>query len=392
MGARKDADALKGFCEEDMADVLELLVKRGLEKKVLRGRAVECLKIVCSCPDWVRVAQGRSSVLCSVKELLADSPETLVKVDTPVVASADESVVTPRLDAPEGLEERRDAKQQLAVGRDVMRHFGWEFPHDPLGTKLDTATEGFMRFLDGVTLLTRGGKASSKDFDASVLDDFEGQWPDILRFLLSMHESGTRNTYRSRIKFVVLKLKELSPGFRTAAASLSLPWTITPVADSAPAAFPASMEAEADVDPTPSADSPKPGVVWIDIKQEAFQRSSLNTEDGICFRGFHDDPASPAFEPREQWLAYIQERVEDPRGRVAVVILNRRQLPSVFEIRDFCEGLGHAPPKFVVCTRGAPEEFAEWGIDASFVTQDWGKAAAIAMEEVIGCAGGHCTA
>ncbi|CAE8606972.1 unnamed protein product, partial [Polarella glacialis] len=89
---------------------------------------------------------------------------------------------------------------------------------------------------------------------------FERVWLDIIRFLLSMYSSGKRNTLRSRIKFVVVKLRQLSTSFdeairesesreaglpwSTPSSSLAVPGTIPPVPPPA-GTLPASRPSEA---------------------------------------------------------------------------------------------------------------------------------------------------
>merc|ERR1711879_24467 len=102
----------------------------------------------------------------------------------------------------------------------------------------------------------------------------------------------------------------------------------------------------------------KPGVVWIDFKKEAFESSALNKEDGLILKGFHDDEDAPDYQPRQEWLRHILENASDPNQRVAVVILNRKHMQTVRDINVFCQSLRYEPPKFVVCTRAKPEEFA----------------------------------
>ena len=89
---------------------------------------------------------------------------------------------------------------------------------------------------------------------------------------------------------------------------------------------------------------------------------------------------------------YILERASDPEKRVAVVVINRKHLQSVMDIKDFCKDssgtipgavcadpqvfvpVAHLqplseeydlePPRFIVCTRRKPEDrVEEWGVN-----------------------------
>jgi len=312
-------------------------------------------------------------LLASLRELLAETPELLASLEVPAQEAEPAEVAGEAPKEVAGTDRRPEVERLLSAGRDVMRQFDWQFPDDPLGTKLDKATEGFQSFFDGVTRLTTPtGKASLDVEVCELLRSFQQEWPLILRFAVSMYRSGKRNAYRSRIKFVVVKLREMAPEFGEVVAQLEggMPWPTTPCPSFAEPAAPAE-----------SSSTTRHGVVWIDFKSDAYKTSLLRDEASIELMGFHDDESAPDYAPRERWLEYILERAEDPTRRVAVVIMNRKHLQAVKDIRAFCAEGGHAPPKFVVCTRCRPEEFKEWGIDPGCVTQDWVKAAELAAEE-----------
>jgi len=411
IAARKDEAILDGFEEQQMCDALELIAKRGLEKKMLRGRAVECLKSAFGRPAWLRAAQSRPDLLAQLRELLAETSDLLAVLEAPAPAGDPVDIFeeAPKAEAAL-LEKKPEVERLLTVGRTIMRQFDWQFPDDPLGTKLDQATQGFQSFFDGVTRLTTStGKASLEVGVSEFLQSFQSDWPGILQFSVSMYRSGKRNVYRSRIKFVVVKLREMAPGFGEVLANLEggLPWPTTPCSSfagppgeassllGAAAAAPATVASAASggtpssAASLPSSAPPPPpppplrhGVVWIDFKASAYKSSFLADEASVELMGFHDDEAAQDYAPRERWLEYILERIEDPARRVAVVIMNRKHLQAVKDIRAFCAEGGHEPPKFLVCTRGRPEEFVEWGVDPGCVTQDWVRAAELAMEEV----------
>lgn len=224
LAAKKDGPILDSIAEEDMVEVMMLFAKRGIEKKLLRGRSAECLKILLVRSCWLRQAQlwKAGELMSSLRELLSDSeemsellakdPESLapVRPDTNAACVRDEA-------------ECLIIKQRLMKGKDVMRSFQWEFPHDPQSEKLDTATEGFQTFLDGVTQLSKIAPSSAC---SALLCQLDPEWGSILQFLQSMYSSGRRNSYRGRIKFIVAKLQQFSPGFESAVARLgpSLPW------------------------------------------------------------------------------------------------------------------------------------------------------------------------
>ncbi|CAE8613556.1 unnamed protein product, partial [Polarella glacialis] len=136
----------------------------------------------------------------------------------------------------------------------------------------------------------------------------------------------------------------------------------------------------------PSSFEAKPGVVWIDFKKEAYKNSSLNVEESIVFRGFHDDRSSPDYEPRERWLEYILQRAAG-QSRVAVVVLNKKHMQSVTDIQNFCVAEDLEAPRFVVCTRAPAAQFAEFGI--TDVTGNWAAVPNIAMAEVWRHSGGE---
>merc|ERR1712100_225128 len=108
------------------------------------------------------------------RQTLAENVEVLAKLEAaPTVPQEDDTSASfdGAVEKPQGIQE------QLNFGFQIMKSFDWQFPHDPLGTKIDEATEGFTHFFDVLTLLTTtGGKASIGGDIASVLTGFEHNW------------------------------------------------------------------------------------------------------------------------------------------------------------------------------------------------------------------------
>jgi len=188
----------------------------------------ECLRIVLGRTPWLLVAQRDDELKAALREALSGSPEALERLDSaPAAASGQGGPSGPEGGAPE---KPAGIKQQLESGCSVMRSFGWEFPHDPLGTKLDEATAGFQNVFEGITVLTTTtGRASVGPDLSIVFADIQDDWASILQFLLSMYNSGVRTTYTSRIRFVVVNLRAFSPAFRALMHWRSLPWGQEPM-------------------------------------------------------------------------------------------------------------------------------------------------------------------
>uniref|UniRef100_A0A7S1QL83 Uncharacterized protein n=1 Tax=Alexandrium catenella TaxID=2925 RepID=A0A7S1QL83_ALECA len=206
---------------DSMAAALELLAKTWHKRKALRGRAVACLSQLLGRDPWLLVAQHRPEVREALAEVLEGQPELQARMDcivsTPSVASSEPR---PRRSSRSAETELVGIHEMLRSGRDTMHGFHWQFPREPLSTKLDTATEAFMAFYDGLNRLTiirrdagNGGPAAGPDLGIEP-----GDWPGVLSFLASMYSCESRTSYRGRVKFVAAKLEELSAGFASAAA------------------------------------------------------------------------------------------------------------------------------------------------------------------------------
>lgn len=228
LAVRKDEEALDSPQEEEMQEMMRLLVRRGTEKKAQKGRATELLKILLPRRCWLVAAQQQPELLAALHVFLSDSPELLeqLKAPPPPETEPPEPMpVTPRVG--DGEDELSVSLRKLQSGLAGMRSFNWEFPHDPVSAKLDTATEAFQDTVDSLTLLSKSwskGLLASAPADPLVI--FQSQWPNLLTFLASMYTSGKRNTYMNRIKFVVGKLRQFSPSFEATLKSwpTELPW------------------------------------------------------------------------------------------------------------------------------------------------------------------------
>jgi len=229
--ARRDEEALDSHSAEEMKTVLEFLIQRGIKRKASKGQVNECLKILLGRVPWLQVAQRDEELRAALREALAGSPEALERLEDSSLVAAERGRTSSKPEpAPADPEKPVTIKQQLDTGSSVMRKFGWEFPHDPLGTKLDEATAGFQSFFEGITALTTTtGRASVGPELSAVFADLQEDWANILQFLLSMYNSGVRTTYTSRIRFVVINLRSFSTAFRALMPWRSLPWGQEPL-------------------------------------------------------------------------------------------------------------------------------------------------------------------
>jgi len=231
VSARKDVDVFDACSEQEMDSVLAFLALRGTKKRSARGRVSECLRIVLSSASWLTRAQHHE-VKASLQELLVGSTELLEKLEA-VTKESDVSVESEGEAAPvdaDAAPQPNSIRQQLAHGCRVLEGFGWRFPHDPLGTKLDDATEGFRSLFQGVTALTTPAGMALVGGDAGqALVELEGKWNELLQFLLSMYSSGVRGAYSARIRFVVVSLRRFSAEFRGLTPWRSLPWGHEPL-------------------------------------------------------------------------------------------------------------------------------------------------------------------
>jgi len=225
--ARKDLDALDAHSETEMHRILEFLVQRGIKRKASKGQVNECLKILLARQRWLHSARKDADLLAGLRDALSGSTELQEKLDA---AAASQGRDRRRSAQGSDAGEKPTIKQQLVHGYRVMKSFSWEFPHDPLGTKLDEATAGFQSFHDGITALTTPTGRASVGADLSAcFTEFEGDWKNLMHFLLSMYNSGVRTTYTLRIKFTVVNLRSFAPAFRSLMPWESLPWGSEPM-------------------------------------------------------------------------------------------------------------------------------------------------------------------
>eukprot|EP00928_Gymnodinium_smaydae_P038000 TRINITY_DN26305_c0_g1_i1.p1 TRINITY_DN26305_c0_g1~~TRINITY_DN26305_c0_g1_i1.p1 ORF type:complete len:437 (+),score=124.35 TRINITY_DN26305_c0_g1_i1:132-1442(+) len=388
IAVKGSAEALDGCAEEDKSSVLALVVKRGTEKKMLKARAQACLAIVLTRPKWTAALIAQPAVLENAKALLSDAPEISALLEPKAMEEAVEAEAAAEAKkaaeaAAEGPTDAEadpdeasdhDPHPKLRAGRDVMRGFEWEFPHTVGGLQVDRASAGFKEFFDGVTLVTtRAGLEAIGGDVAGLLSEFDEEWPDILRFLVSMYES--RLSQRSRIKFVIKNLLDNSPAFKDALAARDT----MPIEDFAGYLAPPSATRSVSTRSLPPPDPVgKPSVIWVDYKSKAFETSDLIVDDRVHFLGFHDDPKADDYQGPDVWFNYVIDHAETAE-RVAVVILNKRHLRMVRQMKDYCTQQKVEPPKFIVCTRATD---LEDGLEDVFVTQDWNRATEVATEEI----------
>jgi len=381
IAVKSDGDVLDGCSETDKATVLALVVKHGTQKRMMKSRAQACLTIALARPKWIAVLAGQPELLENAKALLSDAPELLARLEPAAIeetkaevgkaAAVEDGPADGDTDA--DAEGDYDPRPKLRGGRDVMRDFEWEFPHTVGGLQVDRASSGFKDFFDGITLVSKGtGLAAMGGDVVELLAEFDSEWPDILRFLVSMYES--RLSQRSRIKFVIKNLLDNSPAFKEALAARDT----MPIEDFASYLAPASLPPRAasirsSPSPTPVG---KPSIIWIDYKSKAYETSALQVDERVNFLGFHDDKMAVDYQGPHVWFNYVIDHAETAE-RVAVVILNKRHLRMVTKMKDYCTQQKVEPPKFIVCTRTT-----DHGRHGVLFTQDWNRAAELAKEEI----------
>eukprot|EP00927_Polykrikos_kofoidii_P012935 TRINITY_DN1562_c0_g1_i1.p1 TRINITY_DN1562_c0_g1~~TRINITY_DN1562_c0_g1_i1.p1 ORF type:complete len:495 (+),score=110.98 TRINITY_DN1562_c0_g1_i1:106-1590(+) len=433
VACKKDDGPLNAFAKADAVAVLEFLCRHAKTKKMLKGRINECIKIALATETWTLAARNSTDELkAELKETLGDSAgELIAKLDTPPEPEPAAEGAGEEGGAEAAAEPSKDQENAIVMlenGRDGMREFGFEFPHDPLGTKLDHATATFMVFYEGMSKLGTGRRFETLIADGvNPFEGIEENFADILNFVASMAEAKGRGSYVGRVRYVVEKLQEFSPKFKDEVVKRGkrFPWEPVPVvspteeavaeetpADDVPAETPLeeAPAEETPADETPAEDAPieeapakeilaeeaakelparsvekpsepavmRPAVVWIDFKREAFMTSVLRKMEGIEFRGFHDDETAETYEGKEVWLDYIRTRAGDPYTRVAVIVLNFKYLGAVKEVTSMCQLFGWEVPEFVMVTRQRSPELTAGGIKPNMVTGDWIDAARLA--------------
>eukprot|EP00913_Durusdinium_trenchii_P012556 g11791.t1 len=156
---------------DDMAAMLKLMVSCG-QKKRLASRAVENLSKFLATRAWLKdsTSAGKGAA------------------KPPVLDDASRQLIL----------------EPLQEGRAAMAKCGWRFTGDEAG-------EGFSKFLRGVTRLSGAAGRAELPGASPLLEWLDSDWPKILEFFASMHE--TKRLTRSQVETCVEKLRVLSPGF-----------------------------------------------------------------------------------------------------------------------------------------------------------------------------------
>eukprot|EP00434_Breviolum_minutum_P008078 symbB.v1.2.007123.t1/scaffold430.1/size206084/18 len=202
---------------DDMAAMLRLIVSCG-SKKRLASRAAEFLSKILQSRSWSKVVHCDAKLLEEMKSFISENPEAgeLGEVlDKDVAGSKTGAGVS----APIALddESRRLILEPLQEGHAIMAKCKWRFTGDD-------ATEGFSKFLRGITRLS--GAASRTDGGACIpplLEWLDSDWSNIIAFLSSMHE--TKKLSRSQVETCVKMLRSLSHHFADIENNTEgLPW------------------------------------------------------------------------------------------------------------------------------------------------------------------------
>lgn len=118
-----------------------------------------------------------------------------------------------------------DIKQRMTLALSIMQKLSWTFPVRSCTTsgESDAATEGFQALLTAVTHLTlharRLQQLGAEQCSECATQDLVEAWPNVVQFLSGM--CAERPLYTSKIRFVVLRLTELSPCFHIEADDAS---------------------------------------------------------------------------------------------------------------------------------------------------------------------------
>mmetsp|Transcript_11196 Transcript_11196/g.21072 ORF Transcript_11196/g.21072 Transcript_11196/m.21072 type:complete len:390 (+) Transcript_11196:32-1201(+) len=125
---------------------------------------------------------------------------------------------------PAKLSEDDHIRKNLWDGVNVMRSFDWIYP-PPSATDVarDEATEGFKKFLNGATRVSKATERfqkedKAKEYVANLTKDLDGLWPNVLSFLGTM--GMARKVYTTQINFATATLSEFSPPFASALLNL----------------------------------------------------------------------------------------------------------------------------------------------------------------------------
>jgi len=215
-----DPTILQGHSASAMRTSLEFLLRCLGKRKVLKNKILESLTILLMDPAWLCVAQQEPVDLHSHLLEVFVSSEAMKKrlsEDPP-----DAELLPDKTDielASRNADDINDIAKNMVAGARIMKEFGWAFPPpSTTGSDRDSAMEGFKAFHKGVTRLSvvaerLSNPSAMEEYAKTVTEDLVKFWPDILRFLASMREE--RRSFVSQIKFVVQKLSEYLPRFRT---------------------------------------------------------------------------------------------------------------------------------------------------------------------------------
>jgi len=234
---KEDAAALLDHCkDEEIVAVLSVVITVCFRKKVQERRGeFTTLEHLLKQPKWSGLVREQDELLTRLGKLVAGNEllEALLEPKAPMPVGGDAAAGLAAADGTHnlGIMGKKDPKEKMLKGYATMKDLKFEFPNDPVSDKIDRATVGFMSFFDGVTWFSMDwGKSMLED---DTFGDFEQNWDSILRFSLMMYEHPGRRTYRSRIRFMVEKLAQLSPGFAAVVQEYRLkcrqmPWDLVP--------------------------------------------------------------------------------------------------------------------------------------------------------------------
>lgn len=236
----KAADLLSAFAPDDMRKALMFLQQRTVEKKMQKRLTQECLKILLVHSGWCSVARKHPSLRESLSEYISSDGDALSPVKQQLgskIATAASKACPPNPKDAQGTEVRR----LVYAATDAMRGLEWNFLNTRGG--FDVATDACRNLYQAMNKL-RSLYKSLEDLDAgrALVASVGGVcWDDVLRFLLSMHESGYRRAWHSRIIFTSATLEQYSLEYEAAVHRGAPPWR--PPASPAEEAAAATAEA-----------------------------------------------------------------------------------------------------------------------------------------------------
>lgn len=410
VNARQDEGLLAGHCEDTREAVLQFLARRGEQKKIIRPRVNECLKILLNLPDWMATASSIPDLRDRLDRLLGGLPELATAMSEPPPEVSPEPARREdsrreRLGSQASpwsvkvAPDTTDIRGKLLEGFRIMKEFEWQVPRDPTSAALDTATQAFRMVHDAVQKLSKTYEYDREHTNLNPEDEFiedtlnakfSEEWGGVITFLVSMF--NTRAAYKGRIKYVADKLQLMSPSFGSELASRGTqPWetfeAITRkrtmergISGQTHRESEISEEPEAtlaDVSPTGSsseyfdAEEPKRGIVWVDKDRNAFENSSLQSEHSVCFRGFQDDGPLHG-DQTPAWMNYISERMGTP-AEVSVIILNGRHQGFIRDHSKKCEEKDCEVPAYIICGYFVPKDFENLTVKGKNVVVDGTK-------------------